>query len=76
MPGCDEAPVGPDVSIQFGQAVVSNCWTAVRAIAEQFSDFMMTPRVQSLLVKYGFDPPSSSRREYARRRERSPEVVP
>ena len=72
----DEAPVGPAVSIQFGQAVVSNCRTAVRAIAEQFSDFLMTPRVQSLLVKYGFDPPTSSHREYARRQERSSEAAP
>ncbi|MEX5217477.1 MAG: molybdate ABC transporter substrate-binding protein [Nitrospiraceae bacterium] len=72
----DEAPVGPDVSIQFGQAVVSNCRTAVRVIAEQFSDFLMTPRIQGLLVKHGFDPPSSSHREYAGRQKRSSEVVP
>jgi molybdate transport system substrate-binding protein len=67
----DEGPLGPDVAIQFGQAVVSTCRSSVRAVAEQFSDFLMTPRIQSLLVKHGFDAPSSSHPQYAGRQERS-----
>jgi len=51
----DEDPVGTIVSIQFGQAVVSTCRASVRSVADKFSDFLMTPRVQKLLVKYGFD---------------------
>lgn len=51
----DENPIGTIVSIQFGQAVVSTCRASVRSVAEKFSDFMMTPRVQKLLVKYGFE---------------------
>jgi molybdate transport system substrate-binding protein len=66
----DEAPVGSDVPIQFGQAVVSTCKPSVRAIAERFSDFLMTPRIQSLLMKYGFDPVPLPQQNYARRHER------
>ena len=51
----DEDPIGTIVSIQFGQAVVSTCRASVRSVADKFSDFLMTPRVQKLLVKYGFD---------------------
>ena len=51
----DEAPIGTGVPIQFGQAVVSNCRASLRSVAGQFSDFMMTPRIQKLLVQYGFD---------------------
>jgi molybdate transport system substrate-binding protein len=51
----DEFPLGKDVPIQFGQAVVSTCRASLRSVAEQFSDFLMTPRIQKLLVKYGFD---------------------
>jgi molybdate transport system substrate-binding protein len=54
----DENPFGAEVQIQFGQAVVSTCRASVRAVADQFSDFLMTPRVVKLLEKYGFDPPS------------------
>ena len=53
----DEAPAGNDVTIPFGQAVVANCRASSRRVAEQFSDFLMTPRIQALLVKYGFDSP-------------------
>ena len=51
----DESPMGTYVPIQFGQAVVSTCRDSVRSSAEQFSDFLMTPRIQMLLAKYGFD---------------------
>jgi molybdate transport system substrate-binding protein len=53
----DEVPVGKDVQIQYGQAVVSTCRPSSRAVAEQFSDFLMTPRIMRLLEKYGFDSP-------------------
>jgi molybdate transport system substrate-binding protein len=51
----DEDPFGTLVSIQFGQAVASTCRAALRSVAEQFSSFLMSPRIQKLLVKYGFD---------------------
>ena len=57
----DEVPIGTDVPIQFGQAVVSTSRASLRSIAEQFSDFLMTPRIQLLFVQYGFDyPPTLS----------------
>ena len=55
----DELPFGTDVRIPFGQAVVSTCRAPLRAVAEQFSDFLMTPRILRLLEKYGFDAPLS-----------------
>ncbi len=51
----DESPFATYVPIQFGQAVVWTCRPSLRAAAEQFSNFLMTPRIQKLLVKYGFD---------------------
>ena len=51
----DENPIGTYVPIQFGQAVVWTCRDSLRSAAEQFSDFLMTPRIQKLLSKYGFD---------------------
>ncbi|MGE0474365.1 MAG: molybdate ABC transporter substrate-binding protein [Nitrospirales bacterium] len=51
----DENPIGTYVPIQFGQAVVSTCRASLCSIAEQFSDFLMTPRIQKLLILYGFD---------------------
>lgn len=51
----DEAPFGTYVPIQFGQSVVSTCRASLRSAADHFSDFLMTPRIQKLLVKYGFD---------------------
>ncbi|HKO29860.1 MAG TPA: molybdate ABC transporter substrate-binding protein [Nitrospiraceae bacterium] len=62
----DEHPVSTGVQIQFGQAVVSTCRTSLRTVAEQFSDFLMTPRIESLLQKYGFDLPSVRQYDYAR----------
>ena len=53
----DERPIGRDVSIQFGQAVVSNCRPSMRNVAEQFSDFLMQHRIQMLFVEHGFDQP-------------------
>ncbi len=51
----DENPIGTYVPIQFGQAVVWTCRASLRSTADQFSDFLMTPRIQKLLVKHGFD---------------------
>ncbi len=51
----DETPIGTYVPVHFGQSVVWTCRAALRPIAEQFSNFLMTTRIQKLLVKYGFD---------------------
>ena len=51
----DEDPLGTYMPIQFGQAVASTCRASLRSVAEKFSDFLMTPRIQKLFVKYGFD---------------------
>ena len=53
----DELPIGRDVSIQFGQAVVANCRPSMRNVAEQFSDFLMQHRIQMLFMEHGFDRP-------------------
>ena len=52
----DEAPVGLHMPIQFGHAVVWTCRQKSLGVAEAFVDFMMSPRIQKLLLKYGFDP--------------------
>lgn len=41
--------------VQFGEAVVSTCREASCAVAKEFLDFMTSPRIQKLLIKYGFD---------------------
>jgi molybdate transport system substrate-binding protein len=51
----DEAPGGRSIPILFGQAVVSTCRETSLPVAEQFVNFMMSPRIQKLLLKYGFD---------------------
>lgn len=51
----DEAPAGRSIPVVFGQAVVSTCRQASLQAAEQFVNFMMSPRIQKLLLKYGFD---------------------
>jgi hypothetical protein len=43
----DEAPAGTDTPVQFGQAVVWICWKASLGVAEEFSDFIMSPRIQN-----------------------------
>jgi len=52
----DENPITTHGTIQFAQGVPSTCRAPLRSIAEKFSDFLMTSRIQRLLVKYGFDP--------------------
>jgi molybdate transport system substrate-binding protein len=56
----DEAPIGTYVPIQFGQAVVWTCRDESLSAAEEFFDFIMSPRIQKLLLKYGFDSVSSA----------------
>jgi molybdate transport system substrate-binding protein len=55
----DEAPAGRHTPVQFGQAVVWTCRNASLNVAEEFFDFMLSPRVQKLLLKYGFEAVSS-----------------
>jgi molybdate transport system substrate-binding protein len=51
----DEAPAGRSIPVVFGQAVVSTCRQTSLQAAEQFLNFMTSPRIQKLLLKYGFD---------------------
>ena len=51
----DEALAGRSIPVVFGQAVVSTCRKDSLQAAEQFINFMMSPRIQKLLLKYGFD---------------------
>ncbi len=51
----DEAPGGTHTPVQFGEAVVWTCRKASLAVAEEFLDFVMGPRIRKLLVQYGFD---------------------
>ena len=46
---------GRSIPVVFGQAVVSTCREDSLQAAEQFMNFMMSPRIQKLLLKYGFD---------------------
>jgi molybdate transport system substrate-binding protein len=52
----DEAPAGSHTPVEFGEAVVWTCRKESLKIAEQFFDFIASPRIQKLLLKYGFDP--------------------
>jgi len=38
--------------------VVWTCRETARGVAKEFSDFLMSPRIQKLLLNYGFDPVS------------------
>jgi len=51
----DEIPAGRHIPVQFGEAVVWTCRNASRDAAEDFFNFIMSARVQKLLLKYGFD---------------------
>ncbi len=51
----DEAPAGHPIPVVFSQAVASTCREASLPAAQQFVNFMMSPRIQKLLLKYGFD---------------------
>ena len=56
----DEAPAEGHTPVQFGQAVVWTCRDESLSAAEKFFDFIMSPRIQKLLLKYGFDSVSST----------------
>lgn len=58
----DEIPPGRHTPIQFGEAVVSTCREASRGAAQEFLEFMASPRIQKLLLKYGFEAASSDDR--------------
>ncbi len=55
----DETPAGTQMPIQFGAAMVRTSREASLKIAEEFLDFIVSPRIQKLLLKYGFEPVSS-----------------
>ncbi len=54
----DEAPAGIHTPVQLGEAIVWTCRKASRSVAEVFFDFILSPRIQRLLLQYGFDPVS------------------
>jgi molybdate transport system substrate-binding protein len=56
----DETPAGKYTSIKLGEAMVWTCREASLDNAEEFLDFMVSPRIQKLLLKHGFDPVSSN----------------
>lgn len=56
----DETPGGAYIPVQFGQAVLWTCREEVRHVAEEFFDFIVSPRIQKLLLKHGFDPVPSN----------------
>lgn len=56
----DETPAGAHTPIQFGGAVVSTCREASLGVAEEFVDFMASPRIRKLLLHYGFNPVPSN----------------
>lgn len=51
----DEPVAGTYTPVRFGGAVVGTCREESLAVAESFLDFMMSPRIKKLLLKYGFD---------------------
>ena len=59
----DETPGGTYSPVYFAGAVVWTCRKTSLVVAEDFLDFMMSPRIQKLLLKDGFEsPPSQERR--------------
>lgn len=55
----DEAPGGAQTAVRFGQAIVATSHDESRGAAERFAEFFMSPRIQKLLLKYGFEPVSA-----------------
>ncbi|WP_447972612.1 molybdate ABC transporter substrate-binding protein [Nitrospira sp. Kam-Ns4a] len=54
----DETLDGTFTPVQFGAAVVWTCRKTSLTVAEEFVEFMASPRIRKLLLKYGFDPVS------------------
>lgn len=57
----DEPPAGTYTPVRFGEAVVWTCRQTSQTVAKGFVDFMASPRIQKLLLKYGFDPIPSAK---------------
>lgn len=55
----DETPGGTYTPVSFGESVVWTCREGSRTVAESFSEFFRSPRIQKLLLKYGFEPITS-----------------
>lgn len=51
----DEALAGMYTPVQFGEAVVWTCRDATRRVADEFLDFITSPRIRMLLIQFGFD---------------------
>lgn len=56
----DETPAGIHTPVQFGHAVVKPSREGSHRVAEEFIDFIKSPRIQKLLLHYGFDSISSN----------------
>ena len=52
----EEIPIGTYAPVQFGGAAVSTCRPESLQIAAKFLDFVTSPRIQKLMIQYGFDP--------------------
>lgn len=52
----DETPAGTYTPVRFAEAVVWTCRDEARHVAEEFVNFIASPRIQKLMLKYGFDP--------------------
>lgn len=64
----DETPAGGHVTVRFGEAAVWTCREELRADAEQFSRYFASPRIQKVLLKYGFEPVAVIERGHGGRR--------
>lgn len=51
----DETPAGAHMPVQFGHGVVRTSRDGSHRVAEEFIDFIRSPRIQKLLLHYGFD---------------------
>ncbi len=49
-----------DTMVRFGAAVVWTCRKASLPVAQEFLDFIMSTRIQKLLLHYGFEAVSSN----------------
>ena len=56
----DEAPAGSTRRSSSGKRWCGPVGTHPVSVAEEFFDFIMSPRIQKLLLKYGFDPVPSN----------------
>lgn len=52
----DETPAGVHTAVQFRHGVVRTSREGSHRVAEEFIDFIKSPRIQKLLLHYGFEP--------------------